>query len=97
MKGTLYGEFSITSNLKDAWNLMLLVSKTTFENLHDVRVIRADLLDIVSPSKRSAWVLWATPLQAHRIMVWAFIDADFWNHPEIAPVIMMHLYKNRVG
>jgi hypothetical protein len=95
MKDTLYGEFSVTSNSKDAWNLTSLVSKTAFENLHDVRVIGADLSDIVSPSKRAARILWAT-LQAHRVMR-GFIEADFRNHPKIAPVIVMHLFENRVG
>ena len=35
-------------------------------------------------------------LQAHRIMC-AFVEANFRNHPKIAPVIVMHLFENRVG
>ena len=72
-----------------------MVSKTTFENLHDVQVPGADLSDIVSLAKRAARILWAT-LQAHLVMR-TIIESDFRNHPKVAPAIVMHLFENRVG
>jgi hypothetical protein len=92
---TFYAEFSVTSTSKDAWRLTSLIVKTVFEIVHQAWAIGADLSDLASPSKRAAKIMWAT-LQAHRIMR-AFIDADFRNDPKIAPVIVLHLLKNRVG
>ena len=95
MIDTFYAEFLVTGSEKDAWKLTSLIAKTVFESVHQARAIGSDLLDLVSPSKRSAKVMWAI-LQAHRVMR-AFINADFRNDPRIVPVIVLHLLENRVG
>jgi hypothetical protein len=95
MIDTFYAEFLVTGTEKDAWKLTSLIAKTVFESVHQARAIGSDLSDLVSPSKRSAKVMWAT-LQAHRVMR-TFINADFRNDPRIAPVIVLHLLENRVG
>jgi hypothetical protein len=92
---TFYVEFLVTGTEKDAWKLTSLIAKTVFESVHQARAIGLDLSDLVSPSKRSAKVMWAS-LQAHRVMR-TFINANFRNDPHIVPVIVLHLLENRVG
>jgi hypothetical protein len=78
----------VTSSEKDAWKLTSLIAKSVFEVVYNACAIGSNLSDILSPSKQAAKVMWAT-LQAHWVMR-TFIDADSWNDPQIAPVIVLN-------
>lgn len=48
----------------------------------------------VDPSSKCGTILWAL-IQSHKVMK-VFLDLRFRNHPSIAPVIVLHIFKTCV-
>jgi hypothetical protein len=91
-----YQELLTTSEAteEEAWELVSGCIKKIFEDLRRVRATAANATSEINPSSKCATYLWAL-IQSHRIMK-EYIDARFRNHPSIAPVIILHVFKTRV-
>ncbi len=91
-----YQELLTTSEATDeeAWELVSACIKKIFEELRRVRASAANATSEVNATNKCATYLWAL-IQSHRIMK-DFLDMRFRNHPSIAPVIILHVFKTRV-
>jgi len=91
-----YQELLTTSEAteEEAWELVSGCIKRIFEDLRRVRASAANATSEINPSTKCATYLWAL-VQSHRVMK-DYIDARFRNHPSIAPVIILHVFKTRV-
>jgi len=91
-----YQELLTTSEAteEEAWELVSGCIKRIFEDLRRVRASAANATSEINPSTKCATYLWAL-IQSHRVMK-DYIDARFRNHPSIAPVIILHVFKTRV-
>lgn len=91
-----YQELLTTSEATDdeAWELVSACIKKIFEELRRVRASAANATSEVNATSKCATYLWAL-IQSHRIMK-DFLDMRFRNHPSIAPVIILHVFKTRV-
>jgi hypothetical protein len=56
-----------------------------------VRASAANATSEVNAATKCATIMWAI-IQAHRVMK-DFLDMRFRNHPSIAPVIILHVFK----
>jgi hypothetical protein len=79
---------------EEAWELVSACIKHVFEDLRRVRASAANATSELDPSSKSATILWAL-IQSHKVMK-DFLDMRFRNHPFIAPVIVLHVFKTRV-
>ena len=87
-------ELSLQSSEEEAWTLASQCLKSVFVHLRTVRSPAANAFS--DPNKLSRcttfmWCLW----ESHRLMK-EFLDSSFRNHPCIAPVITLHLFRTRV-
>jgi hypothetical protein len=91
-----YQELLTTSEATEdeAWELVSGCIKKIFEDLRRVRASAANATSETNPSTKCSIYLWAL-IQSHRVMK-DYIDARFRNHPSIAPVIILHVFKTRV-
>jgi len=91
-----YQELLTTSEAteEEAWELVSGCIKRILEDLRRVRASTANATSEPNPSTKCATYLWAL-IQSHRVMK-DYIDARFRNHPSIAPVIILHVFKTRV-
>jgi hypothetical protein len=91
-----YQELLTTSEAseEEAWELVSACIKKIFEDLRRVRAVAANATSEVDPSSKCATFMWAI-IQSHRVMK-EFLDMRFRNHPSIAPVIILHVFKTRV-
>jgi hypothetical protein len=91
-----YQELLTTSEAteEEAWELVSGCIKRIFEDLRRVRATAANATSEINPSTKCATYLWAL-IQSHRVMK-DYMDARFRNHPSIAPVIILHVFKTRV-
>jgi hypothetical protein len=91
-----YQELLSTSEATEdeAWDLVSACIKKVFEELRRVRAGAANATTEVLASSKCATILWAL-IQSHRVMK-DFLDSRFRNHPSIAPVIVLHVFKTRV-
>jgi hypothetical protein len=91
-----YQELLTTSEAteEEAWELVSGCIKRIFEDLRRVRASAADATSEINPSSKCATYLWAL-IHSHRVMK-DYIDARFRNHPSIAPVIILHVFKTWV-
>jgi hypothetical protein len=91
-----YQELLTTSEATEevAWELVSGCIKRILEDLRRVRASTANATSEPNPSTKCATYLWAL-IQSHRVMK-DYIDARFRNHPSIAPVIILHVFKTRV-
>jgi hypothetical protein len=76
-----------------AWDLVSSCIKRVFEDLRHVRATAA-IASSDSPISRCTMYLWAL-IQSHRVMK-EYLDSRFRNHPSIAPVIVLHVFRTRV-
>jgi hypothetical protein len=91
-----YQELLTTSEatMEEARELVSGCIKRIFEDLRRVRATAANATSEINPSTKCATYLWAL-IQSHRVLK-DYIDARFRNHPSIAPVIILHVFKTRV-
>ncbi len=91
-----YQELLTTSEAteEEAWELVSACIKKIFEELRRVRASAANATSEVNAANKCATYLWAL-IQSHRVMK-KFLDMRFRNHPSIAPVIILHVFKTRV-
>ncbi len=91
-----YQELLTTSEAteEEAWELVAACIKKVFEELRRARATAANAMSEVNASSKCATFMWAL-VQSHRIMK-DFLDLRFRNHPSIAPVIILHIFKTRV-
>jgi len=91
-----YQELLTTSEAteEEAWELVSGCIKRIFEDLRRVRATAANATSEINPSTKCATYLWAL-IQSHRVMK-DYMDSRFRNHPSIAPVIILHVFKTRV-
>jgi len=91
-----YQELLTTSEAteEEAWELVSACIKKIFEDLRRVRAGAANATTETDRSNKCTTILWAL-VQSHRIMK-DFLDARFRNHPSIAPVIILYVFKTRV-
>lgn len=80
---------------KESWHLVSRIVKQYLGDLYAVRsVARFSSFSSQGKAKVGSLYLWAA-LQAHRITV-SYLAAEFRHHPNVAPVITIHLYSHRV-
>ncbi len=91
-----YQELLATSKAteEEAWELVSACIKRVFEDLRRVRAGAANATTETGPSSKCSTIMWAL-VQSHRVMK-EFLDMRFRNHPSIAPVIILHVFKTRV-
>jgi hypothetical protein len=91
-----YQELLTTSEAteEEAWELVLACIKKIFEDLRRVRASAANATSEIKPTTKCATYLWAL-IQSHRIMK-EYSESRFRNHPSIAPVIILHVFKTWV-
>ncbi len=91
-----YQELLTTSKAmeEEAWELVSACIKRVFEDLRRVRASAANATSEADPSNKCSTILWAL-IQSHKVMK-DFLDMRFRNHPSIAPVIVLHVFKTRV-
>jgi hypothetical protein len=91
-----YQELLTTSEAteEEAWELVSACIKKIFEDLRRVRAGAANATTEPDRGNKCTTIMWAL-VQSHRIMK-DFLDARFRNHPSIAPVIILHVFKTRV-
>jgi hypothetical protein len=80
---------------EEAWELVSSCVKQIFEDLCRVRASAANASSEISPLSKCTTVLWALT-QSQRVMK-NFLDMRFRNHPSIAPVIILHVFKTCVS
>jgi hypothetical protein len=73
-----------------AWDLVSSCIKRVFEDLRQVREPGANV-SADPPISHCTMYLWAL-IQSHRIMK-EYLDSRFMNHPSIAPVIILHVFR----
>lgn len=79
---------------EEAWELLSACVKKIFEELRRPRASAANAASERDGPSKCAKYLWAI-IQAHQVMK-SFTDQRFRNHPSIAPVINVHVFKTRV-
>jgi hypothetical protein len=91
-----YQELLTTSEASEdeAWELVSACVKKVFEELRRVRASAANATSEADSTSKCSTIMWAL-IQAHRVMK-DFLDMHFRNHPSIAPVIILHVFKTRV-
>ncbi len=91
-----YQELLTTSEATEdeAWELVSACVKKVFEELRRVRASAANATSEVDAGTKCSTIMWAV-IQAHRVMK-DFLDMRFRNHPSIALVIILHVFKTRV-
>lgn len=92
-----YHELTVTYNTaaKESWHLVCSIVKQIFVDLALVRS-RAKFITVGKTANETvaSTYLWAT-LQAHRLMQ-EYVVSNFRGHPNVAPVVTLHLYTHRV-
>lgn len=78
----------------EAWELVSACVKKVFEELRWVRASAANATSEADSTSKCSTIMWAL-IQAHRVMK-DFLDMRFRNHPSIAPVIILHVFKTKV-
>ena len=81
--------------LFEAWHLVASIAKQIFINLALVRSSAKFIHVSSADTERVATVLMWSTLQSHRIMQ-EYLLAGFRGHPNVAPVVTLHLYEHRV-
>jgi hypothetical protein len=91
-----YQELLTTSEATEdeAWELVSACIKKVFEELRRVWASAANATSDIDATSRCATYMWAL-IQSHHVMK-DYLDMRFCNHPSIAPVIILHVFKTRV-
>jgi hypothetical protein len=82
------------STTEEGWELMSSIIPKIFDELRRVRAPAATAVADKNPITKCAAYMWAL-IQAKRVQK-EFLDARFRNHPTIAPVIILHVFRTRV-
>ena len=92
----MYNEllYSSGATADEAHELVSAIVRRVFENLKSVRTAAANALTDPSAVSKCATYMWCM-IQAHKVQQ-EYLDARFRNHPSIAPVIILHVFKTRV-
>lgn len=87
-------ELTIQSTEEEAWTLASQCLKSVFVYLRTVRSPAANAFSDPNKLSRCTTYMWCL-LESHRLMK-EFLDSSFRNHPCIAPVVTLHLFRTRV-
>ena len=87
-------ELTLQATEDEAWTLASQCLKSIFVYLRTVRSAAANAFSDPNKVSRCTTYMWCL-LESHRLMK-EFLDASFRNHPCIAPVITLHLFRTRV-
>ena len=92
----MYNEllYSSGATADEAHELVSAIVRRIFENLKSVRTAAANALSDPSAVSKCATYMWCM-IQAHKIQQ-EYLDSRFRNHPSIAPVIILHVFRTRV-
>jgi len=82
------------SPIDEAWDLVSACVRNIFDELRRVRAPASNAMAEVNPVTKCALYLWCL-IQANRVQK-EFLDTRFRNHPTIAPVIILHVFRTRV-
>ena len=82
------------SPIEEAWELVSSCVRKIFDELRRVRAAASNALAEQNPVSKCALIMWSL-IQANRVQK-EFLDARFRNHPSIAPVIILHVFRTRV-
>ena len=82
------------SLVEEAWELVSACLRKIFDELRRVRAAASNAMAEQNPVTRCAMYMWCL-IQANRVQK-KFLDAHFHNHPSIAPVIILHVFRTRV-
>jgi len=82
------------SPIEEAWELVSACVRKIFDELRRVRAAAANAMAEKNPVTKCALYMWCL-IQANRVQK-EFLDATFRNHPSIAPVIILHVFRTRV-
>ena len=82
------------SPIDEAWDLVSACVRKIFDELRRVRAPASNAMVEVNPVTKCALYLWCL-IQANRVQK-EFLDTRFRNHPTIAPVIILHVFRTRV-
>jgi len=91
-----YNEMSANpgTTAEEAHEITAAIVKKVFEELKRVRSSAGNASSDPNKLSRCSTYLWCM-IQAHRVQK-AFLDARFRNHPAIAPVIILHVFRTRI-
>jgi hypothetical protein len=78
----------------EAWELTSSCVAKVFEEQCIQHAPAANAAGLTSYSSKVSTILWAM-LNAHKVMK-EFLDSRFQNHPAIAPVLNLHVFKSRI-
>ena len=87
-------ELTLQATEDEAWTLASQCMKSAFVYLRTVCSPAANALSDPNKVSRCTTYMWCL-LESHRLMR-EFLDASFRNHPCIAPVITLHLFRSQV-
>jgi hypothetical protein len=82
------------SPIEEAWELVSACVRKIFDELRRVRAAAANAMAEQNPITKCALYMWCL-IQANHVQK-EFLDARFRNHPSIAPVIILHVFRTRV-
>ena len=82
------------SPIEEAWELVSACVRKIFDELRRVRAAASNAMAEQNPVTKCALYMWCL-IQANRVQK-EFLDARFRNHPSIAPVIILHVFRTRV-
>jgi hypothetical protein len=82
------------SPVEEAWELVSACVRKIFDELRRVRAAASNAMAEQNPVTRCAMYMWCL-IQANRVQK-EFLDVRFRNHPSIAPVIILHVFRTRV-
>jgi hypothetical protein len=82
------------SPIEEAWELVSACVRKIFDELRRIRAAAANAMAEQNPITKCALYMWCL-IQANRVQK-EFLDARFRNHPSIAPVIILHVFRTRV-
>jgi hypothetical protein len=82
------------SPVEEAWELVSACVRKIFDELRRVRAAASNAMAEQNPVTKCALYMWCL-IQANRVQK-EFLDARFRNHPTIAPVVILHVFRTRV-
>ena len=93
---TYFHELITTSEAteEESWELVSSLMKKMFEEMRRPRAQATCAITETNPVMKATAYLWAM-YQAHKVQR-EFLETRFRNHPSIAPVIVLHVFKTRV-
>ena len=82
------------SPIEEAWELVSACVRKVFDELRRVRAAASNAMAEQNPLTKCGLILWCL-IQSNRVQK-EYLDTRFRNHPTIAPVIILHVFRTRV-